>query len=209
MLTTHKYKINLFLLNICYVKGVNKGGEMNLNTYIEEIISLMKGINFEEIENNIEKLVDLMTENRKILICGNGGSAADSQHLATELVVKFEKERKPLKALALTTDTSLITATSNDYIFEKIFSRQVEALGEKGDILICFSTSGNSKNVIEAAKIGKKKGIIIVGFLGKDGGELIKYSDIVFLVKSNKTSHIQEIHQMLYHFLCKKIDEKL
>ncbi|WP_211245386.1 D-sedoheptulose 7-phosphate isomerase [Sulfurihydrogenibium subterraneum] len=143
---------------------------------------------------------------KKVLICGNGGSAADSQHFAAEIVGRFEKERKGYPAIALTTDTSALTAIGNDYGFDKIFSRQVEALGEKGDILIGISTSGNSKNVIQAVEVAKQIGMFTVGFLGKDGGKLKDLVDKAFIVKSDNTARIQEVHLTLEHSICKVID---
>ncbi len=154
-------------------------------------------------------LAKKLKNGNKILICGNGGSAADSQHFAAEIVGRFEKERKGYPAIALTTDTSALTAIGNDYGFDKIFSRQVEALGEKGDILIGISTSGNSQNVIEAVKVAKQMGLFTVGFLGKDGGKLKDLVDYPFIVKHESTARIQEVHLTLEHTLCKIIDEYL
>ncbi len=142
----------------------------------------------------------------KILICGNGGSAADSQHFAAEIVGRFEKERKAFPAIALTTDTSALTAIGNDYGFDKVFSRQVEALGEKGDILVGISTSGNSENVIKAVEKAKEIGIFTVGFLGKDGGKLKDIVDKAFIVRHSNTARIQEVHLTLEHTLCKIIE---
>ena len=142
----------------------------------------------------------------KILICGNGGSAADSQHFAAEIVGRFEKERKAFPAIALTTDTSALTAIGNDYGFDKVFSRQVEALGEKGDILVGISTSGNSENVIKAVETAKDMGIFTVGFLGKDGGKLKDIVDKAFIVRHSSTARIQEVHLTLEHTLCKIIE---
>ncbi len=142
----------------------------------------------------------------KILICGNGGSAADSQHFAAEIVGRFEKERKAFPAVALTTDTSALTAIGNDYGFDKVFSRQVEALGEKGDILVGISTSGNSENVIKAVEKAKEMGIFTVGFLGKDGGKLKDIVDKAFIVRHSNTARIQEVHLTLEHTLCKIIE---
>ncbi len=142
----------------------------------------------------------------KILICGNGGSAADSQHFAAEIVGRFEKERKGFPAIALTTDTSALTAIGNDYGFDQIFSRQVEALGEKGDILIGISTSGNSENIIKAVEKAKKLKMFTIGFLGKDGGKLKDIVDKAFIVKHNNTARIQEVHLTLEHTICKIID---
>ncbi len=142
----------------------------------------------------------------KILICGNGGSAADSQHFAAEIVGRFERERKGFPAIALTTDTSALTAIGNDYGFEHIFSRQVEALGQKGDILIGISTSGNSQNVIKAVEKAKELNLFTIGFLGKDGGKLKDLVDKAFIVESDNTARIQEVHLTLEHALCKIID---
>ncbi|WP_456384911.1 D-sedoheptulose 7-phosphate isomerase [Persephonella sp.] len=142
----------------------------------------------------------------KVLICGNGGSAADAQHFAAEIVGRFEKERKGFAAIALTTDTSALTAIGNDYGFEHVFSRQVEALGQKGDILIGISTSGNSPNVIRAVEVAKEMGIFTVGFLGKDGGKLKDIVDTAFIVPHNRTARIQEVHLTLEHALCNIID---
>ena len=147
-----------------------------------------------------------LKEGYKVLICGNGGSAADAQHFAAEIVGRFEKERKGYPAIALTTDTSALTAIGNDYGFEHIFSRQVEALGQKGDILIGISTSGNSENVIRATIKAKELGIFTVGFLGKDGGKLKEIVDTAFIVDSDITARIQEVHLTLEHALCNIID---
>ena len=166
------------------------------------------------IEENKEKIYSVfleiakrVKEGRKILLCGNGGSAADSQHIAAELVGRFSMERRALPAIALTTDTSILTAIGNDYSFDKIFERQVEALGEEGDVLIGISTSGNSKNVINAVEKAKDKGLLTVGFLGKDGGKLAKICDHSFVVKSFSTPRIQEVHITLGHVLCDFIEK--
>ncbi|MEJ5172669.1 MAG: D-sedoheptulose 7-phosphate isomerase [Hydrogenothermaceae bacterium] len=142
----------------------------------------------------------------KVLICGNGGSAADSQHFAAEIVGRFEKEKKGYPAIALTTDTSILTAIGNDYGFDKVFAKQVEALGNKGDILIGISTSGNSKNVVEAVKVARDIGMFTVGFLGKDGGTLKDMVDKAFIVRSDSTARIQEVHLNLEHTLCYILD---
>ncbi len=145
----------------------------------------------------------------KVLICGNGGSAADAQHFAAEIVGRFELERKGFPAVALTTDTSILTAVGNDYGFENIFSRQVEALGVKGDILIGISTSGNSENVIKAVLKAKELGLFTAGFLGKGGGKLKEIVDFPFVVSHANTARIQEVHLTLEHTLCKIIDNYL
>jgi len=166
------------------------------------------------IEENREKIYKVfleiaqrIKEGNKILLCGNGGSAADCQHIAAELVGRFGMERKALPAIALTTDTSILTAVGNDYSFDTIFERQVEALGNKGDVLIGISTSGNSKNVLNAVKKAKEIGLLTVGFSGKDGGELSKLADHCFVVKSFSTPRIQEVHITLGHVLCDFIEK--
>lgn len=142
------------------------------------------------------------------MICGNGGSAADSQHFAAELVSKFRRERKALPAIALTVNTSVITAISNDYDYKKIFSRQIEALGENGDVAFFISTSGNSKNIIEAIGIAKKLGLFTIGMTGEDGGEMQNLCDLVLNVPSNKTPRIQEGHILIIHILCELIEKE-
>jgi D-sedoheptulose 7-phosphate isomerase len=143
----------------------------------------------------------------KILICGNGGSAADSQHIAAELSGRFKKERKALAGIALTTDTSDLTAIGNDYGFEYVFSRQVEALAKEEDTLIAISTSGNSKNVINAIEAAKKIGCKIVTLTGKDGGKMKDLGDVNIVIPSSDTPRIQEMHIMVGHMICAFIDE--
>lgn len=143
----------------------------------------------------------------KLLICGNGGSAADAQHYATELVARlYQRERPAMAAVALTTDTSALTALANDYGFDRVFARQVEALGRPGDVLLGLSTSGNSANVIEAIKMAREKEMKVVSFTG-DGGKMAELSDLVLAVPSGNTMRIQEIHLTLGHVLCKLIEE--
>ncbi|MCG8532303.1 MAG: D-sedoheptulose 7-phosphate isomerase [Desulfovibrionales bacterium] len=138
---------------------------------------------------------------RKILLFGNGGSAADCQHIAAEFVNRFQMERPPLAAIALTCDTSILTSIGNDYSFDDIFLKQVQALGKKGDIALGISTSGNSANVVKAAREAKDKGLFLVGFSGK-GGALNDLCDICFCVDSPVTARIQEVHILLAHILC-------
>ena len=170
----------------------------------------------EFIEENSERLFIVfkeiarrLKEGGKVLLCGNGGSAADCQHIAAELVGRFGMERKAIPAIALTTDTSILTAVANDYSFDRIFERQVEALGQEGDVLIGISTSGNSRNVIRAVEKAKEMGILTVGFLGKDGGTLAKLVDYPLVVKSFSTPRIQEVHITLGHVLCDFIEKFL
>ncbi|MBI4115803.1 MAG: D-sedoheptulose 7-phosphate isomerase [Candidatus Omnitrophica bacterium] len=159
----------------------------------------------------LEKIADLIARalrsGRKILLCGNGGSAADSQHIAAEFIGRFKRERQSLPAIALTTDTSILTAIGNDYAFEKIFARQVEGLGQKGDVLIALSTGGNSKNVLEAVKAAKARGVTTVGFTGVKGGALKDLVDHCFYAQSSETSHIQEVHITALHALSEVIED--
>ena len=161
----------------------------------------------ELLEKIAEVMVNAIRNHHKFLLCGNGGSAADSQHIAAEFVGRFKRERRSLPAIALTTDTSILTAVGNDYSYEQIFSRQIEALGEKGDVLIAISTSGNSKNVIEAVKAAKVKGVITVGFTGSRGGALGETADYCFQAQSEQTPHIQEVHITALHALSEVVED--
>ena len=145
----------------------------------------------------------------KLMFCGNGGSAADSQHLAAELTGRFIKDRKPLAALALSTDTSALTCIGNDYSFEEVFARQVQGLGSAGDVLVGISTSGNSRNVIRAAEEAKKLDMLVIGLLGRDGGALCELCDVAIVVPSKITARIQESHILIGHTLCGLIEEQL
>jgi D-sedoheptulose 7-phosphate isomerase len=138
----------------------------------------------------------------KVMLCGNGGSAADAQHIAAELMGRYESEREPLAALALTTDTSALTAISNDYGFEYVFARQVRGLGRKGDVLVGLSTSGKSPNVLAALDAAREMGIVTIGFTGKKGGDLTSCCDIVLNASSDKTAVIQQIHITAAHIVC-------
>jgi len=155
-----------------------------------------------------DMLVSCITSGHKILIFGNGGSAADAQHIAAEFVNRFQIERPPLAALALTTDTSIITSIGNDYHFDDIFSKQINALGKKDDVAIGISTSGSSKNVIQAIYAAGKIGMVTIGLTGR-GGELAQCADLVFSVKSDITARIQEAHIVLGHILCDLVDRIL
>ncbi|EFK10699.1 putative phosphoheptose isomerase [delta proteobacterium NaphS2] len=153
-----------------------------------------------------EKIASTFLADRKLLICGNGGSAADAQHMAAEFVNRFELERPPLPAMALTTDTSVITSIGNDYSFEEIFSKQVKALGIDGDILLTISTSGNSRNIVAAVKAARKQGLYTAALLGKDGGELNKMVDMPMVVACNVTARVQEAHILAEHMICHLVD---
>jgi D-sedoheptulose 7-phosphate isomerase len=168
-----------------------------------------KNVLSENLAKAIEKMYQCVNAGSKILACGNGGSAADAQHFAAELVGRFERERQELGAIALTTDSSILTAVGNDYGYDEIFSKQVNALGKTGDILLAISTSGNSKNVIKAIEAAKKKGITVISLTGKDGGLMAKLmgpEDINLCVPSERTARIQETHLLVLHCLCDGID---
>ena len=153
-----------------------------------------------------ERIALALTSDRKLLLCGNGGSAADAQHIAAEFINRYELERPPLPAIALTTDTSILTSIGNDYSFDEIFSKQVKALGVEGDVLLAISTSGNSANVIEAVKAAKGLGIFSVGLTGGEGGQLTRLVDLPLVVKSNVTARIQEAHILVGHIICELVD---
>ena len=144
----------------------------------------------------------------KLLICGNGGSAADSQHFAAELVGRYKKERKALPAISLTTDTSALTAIGNDYGFERVFTRQVEALGKKGDILVALSTSGNSPNILAAIEAAKKLGMQVIGMAGQGGGKMKSLCDTCICIPSSNTPRIQEAHITIIHVICAIVENE-
>ncbi len=152
---------------------------------------------------------DALNGGGKLMFCGNGGSAADSQHLAAELTGRFIKDRRPLAAVALSTDSSALTCIGNDYSFDEVFARQVAGLARAGDVLIGISTSGNSRNVIRAVEEAKAKGVTVIGFLGRDGGQLKAMVDIAIVVPSNVTARIQESHILIGHTLCGLIEQHL
>ena len=171
--------------------------------------SLLSKENLELIEKIAEKITQTIKNGGKIIVFGNGGSAADSQHMVAELVGRFKKERKAYPALALTTNSSSITALSNDYGYEVSFARQLEAIGKTGDLAIGISTSGTAINVIKAIEKAREMGIQVVSFTGKAGGKLKDLSDISIVVKSNDTARIQEAHILLIHILCELVEESL
>ena len=165
--------------------------------------------NLSRIVAVIEALTEALKAGNKILLFGNGGSAADAQHLAAEFVNRFVIERPPLPAIALTTDTSIITSIGNDYDFTEIFSKQIRAIGRKGDVAWGMSTSGTSPNVVKAIQVAKKIGMVTVGLTGRDGGELAKIVDYPLNVSSTSTPRIQEVHITLGHVICEMIDFRL
>lgn len=163
----------------------------------------------DEFEHMLELCAASIHGGGKIMFFGNGGSAADAQHLATELAVRYISDRAPIAAIALTTDTSAITAGANDMGFDHVFSRQLEALGKAGDIAIGISTSGNSANVLKALESARASGIKTIGFSGRDGGQMAQYCDVLLVVPSNTTARIQEMHITLGQMLCGALEQKL
>ena len=166
----------------------------------------------EQVARGVVAMTECLRAGGKVMACGNGGSAADAQHFSAELIGRFERERQELAAIALTTDTSILTAVGNDYSYDEIFSKQVRGLGKKGDILIGISTSGNSKNVVKAIEAAKKIGIKIIALTGNGGGKiasLLDADDIHLCAPSTRTARIQETHLVLLHAICDGVDHLL
>ncbi|OQW88919.1 MAG: phosphoheptose isomerase [Rhodoferax ferrireducens] len=164
------------------------------------------------IANAVQALLACVTSGGKVLICGNGGSAADAQHFAAEFVGRFERERPELAAIALTTDSSILTAVGNDYGFEIIFSRQVRALGQPGDVLLAISTSGNSGNVLKAIEAAHEREMVVIGLSGHGGGKMtraLRDTDVHICVPHDRTARIQEVHLLTLHCLCDAVDDLL
>ncbi len=163
----------------------------------------------EFLEKVASRISSCLEDGGKVLLCGNGGSAADSQHIAAEFVNRFRLERAPLPAVALTTDSSILTAVANDYSFDEVFSKQVLALGKKGDVLIGISTSGSSLNVLRALEAARGKGLVTVGFTGKGGGKMVERCDYLLKVASEDTPRIQEVHIFCAHVICDLVERRL
>lgn len=181
-----------------------------IKNQIEESIRVKQDFSkdlIEAIEKSASEIIDCLKGGSKVLICGNGGSAADSQHLAAELVSKYRVERKGLPVMALTTNTSILTAISNDYDFDRVFARQVEAFAQKGDVLFAISTSGNSKSVLAAIKEAKKRDVLVIGLTGATGGSMIDFCDVVMRVPSGDTPRIQESHILIIHIICDLVEK--
>jgi len=183
----------------------------NLDQAINDSVRVLESL--KDLERQVGKAADLIGEcfrtGNKLLMCGNGGSAADASHFATELVVRFTKDRRALPAICLASDSGILTAGGNDYGFDRIFARQVEAFGQPGDVLICFTTSGNSKNVLAALEEAKARKLKTITFLGRDGGSTAGIAEVDLLVKDNSTARIQEAHQLLVHVLCEIIEARI
>ena len=183
----------------------------HLQKAIDEAVATFRGLTgLEEPLNRAAKLMlTCLTSGHKLLVCGNGGSASDATHLATEFLCRFADDRRPYPAISLTANGEFMTAVCNDYRAEEIFARQVWGLAEKGDVLIAFTTSGKSKNVLRALEEAKRKGIESICFLGRDGGFTKGAASIDLLVPGVNTARIQEAQKLLYHVLCEMVDEKL
>lgn len=162
-----------------------------------------------QIERAAKEIIRCLKNGGKVIFCGNGGSAADAQHLAAELLGKFYLNRSPLQAISLTTNTSVLTAIGNDFSYDEVFARQLKGLGRSGDVLVGISTSGNSKNVVKAMKYAREIGITTIGLTGETGGEMAKYSDVLLNVPSKDTPRIQEAHIMIGHIICEIAEDTL
>ena len=179
--------------------------EYELNSHLQTINDVIS-ISKENLEQASILAVNTLKKGNKILLCGNGGSAADAQHIAAELTGRYKTERRGLAGIALTTDTSALTAIGNDYGYDRVFDRQVESLANNGDLLIGISTSGNSENIINALKVAKDMGCSTIGFSGKSGGAMNDICDINLVVPSDNTPRIQEMHILFGHTICQIID---
>jgi D-sedoheptulose 7-phosphate isomerase len=182
-----------------------------LNRTINDSVRTLKSL--KDVEPQLSKAADLIDQclraGNKLLVCGNGGSAADASHFATELVVRFANDRTALPAICIASDSGILTAAANDYGFDEIFARQVAAFAQSGDVLICLTTSGKSKNLIRALEEAKARKLKTIAFLGRDGGSTIGIADLDLLVKSDSTARVQEAHQLLLHVLCEIIESRL
>ena len=185
--------------------------EKSIIASIEESAKTIR--NLASISKNIDKIISVIIESiesgHKVVTFGNGGSAADAQHIAAEFIGRFKIERKSFPAIALTTDTSILTSIANDYSLSVIFSRQCESIVNKGDVVIGISTSGNSMNVIKGLKMAKKRGGITIGFLGSKGGKIKQVVDYALIVNSSSTPRIQEAHRTIYHIVCENVEKVL
>jgi D-sedoheptulose 7-phosphate isomerase len=174
-----------------------------------KLIDVLEQTGIDAVVQMAQTIIDCFKNGRRLYVCGNGGSAADCQHISGELVGRFRKERKALPVVALSTDTSILTSVGNDYGFEEIFRRQVEGLIEKGDILWALSTSGASANILAAARLAKEKGAKVLAFTGRRNSELEKMSDLCLCIDCPQTSGAQEIHQVAYHIICDLVEAEM
>jgi phosphoheptose isomerase len=184
---------------------------MSIQASLRECLALIQGLS--SLESQIlaaaALLRDTLLTGNKVLVCGNGGSAADSSHLATELACRFVSDRRPYPAINLTADGSLLTATANDYSFDEVFTRQIQAFGRPGDLLIAITTSGNSRNIRRALEEARAAGLKMIALLGRDGGKCRGLADVDLIVAHNATARIQEAHKLIIHLLCEEIEPAL
>jgi D-sedoheptulose 7-phosphate isomerase len=188
--------------------GINLKKSIEISILESTKIIKNSSIHISEIEESVNEIITCLKNGKKIIIFGNGGSAADAQHIVAEFIGRFRLKRKSLPAIALTSNSSILTAIANDYSYNTIFSRQCEALVEKGDVVIGISTSGNSKNVEKGLNVSKKLGAITIGLLGSKGGTIKKYCKIPIIINSSSTPRIQEAHRTIYHIICEEVEKE-
>ena len=186
---------------------IKKEFDLYIKSSIDSIIQLKSNLSEDTIETIIKKIINCFDKNGKLIFCGNGGSASDSQHLAAEFIGRYKLDRKPLPAIALNTDTSVLTALSNDLGYAKVFERQIEALANQNDILFAISTSGKSKNVINAVNAAKRLKVFTICFTGAKNNKLSDLTDISINVPAEQVNHIQEMHIMVGHFICELVEK--
>ena len=182
--------------------------ERQIQQSVEVKLAFLAGGGDDVVEEMADKVLDALRGGHRVYLCGNGGSAADAQHIAGEFVGRFVKERAPLPCVALTTDTSVLTCLGNDYSFDAIFERQVNALVEKGDVLIAISTSGNSPNILRAVEAAKRRGALTLGFSGRGGGKLKGLADLCLVAPADESPRIQELHITCGHIICEIVERK-
>lgn len=191
---------------------VKQGNRMGFQIYCRESAQLLEqtalDLDASRIEHAIDAIVRALRANKPLLLCGNGGSAADAMHIAAELAGRFRKERRGLKAICLGADTAFLTAWANDYSYETVFARQVEALGEAGGVLLGLSTSGNSPNVVKAFEEARRIGMTTIAMTGEGGGRLAAHADILLDVPSRVTAAVQQVHICIYHYLCDQVETR-
>ncbi len=183
--------------------------KQNMEEQIQLLKQTMKTDYADKTAEAAECILQAISTGHKVLIAGNGGSAADAQHMAAELVVRFEKDREGYPAMALTTDSSILSAGGNDYGFEAVYERQVQAMGAEGDVFIAISTSGNSENIVRAVHMAGNKKMKVIGMTGQTGGRMKELCDIVLCVPHDRTARIQEIHEHTIHTLCQLVEQKM
>jgi len=183
--------------------------ETIFNQHMETVKNTIDSSYLKELRIATDMIKDTLKNGGKVLIAGNGGSAADAQHFSAELIGRFLKEREAFPAIALSTDSSILTCVSNDYSYDVVFSRQISGLAKEGDLFIGFSTSGNSQNIIEAMNQSKKQNVKTIGFLGRDGGKIKALCDIALVVPEQVTARVQEIHLLSYHIICSLLDDEM